>query len=109
MMSPCSIAWGARSPDTPLVTVLCWIVLVAVTGGLALTGFGGQGLFDRLHSGEPVVPGSESQEARDILAGVAEEPTTITEIVRGVSLTYMEKLSNTGSAINTKHYLILVV
>ena len=93
----------------PLVTVLCWIVLVAVTGGLALTGFGGQGLFDRLHSGEPVVPGSESQEARDILAGVAEEPTTITAIVRGVDLTDQEQLSHAGSAITTAHSRLLAV
>src|SRR5699024_9313652 len=76
-------------------------------GGLALTGFGGQGLFDRLHSGEPVVPGSESQEARDILAGVAEEPTTITAIVRGVHLTDQEQLSHAGSAISPAHSRLL--
>lgn len=93
----------------PLVTVLCWIVLVTVTGGLALTGFGGPGLFDRLHSGEPVVPGSESQEAREILAGVAEEPTTITAIVRGVDLTDQEQLSDAGSAITTAHSRLLAV
>src|SRR5699024_12616111 len=87
---------GRTTARHRLVTVLCWIVLVTVTGGLALTGFGGPGLFDRLHSGEPVVPGSESQEAREILAGVAEEPTTITAIVRGVDLTDQEQLSDAG-------------
>ncbi|WP_022916237.1 MMPL family transporter [Ruania albidiflava] len=93
----------------PLLTVLCWIVLVAVTGGLALTGFGGQGLFDRLHSGEPVVPGSESQEAREILAEVAEEPTTVTAIVRGVDLTDQEELSAAGRAITTAHSRLVAV
>src|SRR5699024_12449856 len=72
-----------------------------------LPGFGGPGLFDRLHSGEPVVPGSESQEAREILAGVAEEPTTITAIVRGVDLTDQEQLSDAGSAITTAHSRLL--
>ena len=91
----------------PLLTVLSWILLVAVSAGLALTGLGGPGLFDRLHSGEPVVPGSESQEGREILNDVAHEPTTITAVVTGVDLTDAEAVSDAGRAITTIHSRLL--
>lgn len=93
----------------PLLTVLCWLVLVALAGGLALTGLGGQGLFDRLHSGEPQVPGSESQEARDILADVADEPSTVTAIVLGVDMTDQEAVTEAGRAITSTHSRLLGV
>lgn len=70
----------------PLLTVVCWAVVTALAGGLALTGFGGQALFDRLHSGEPTVPGSQTQQARQILDRVEQEGATISAVVRGIDL-----------------------
>ena len=91
----------------PLLTVLCWILLVALGGGLALTGFGGQGLFDRLHSGEPQVPGSQSQEGREILAEVAEEPSTVTALVLDLDMTDPDAVSAAGRAITSTHSRLL--
>lgn len=91
----------------PLLTVLSWILLVALAGGLALTGFGGQGLFDRLHSGEPQVPGAESQEGREILADVAQEPTTVTAVVLDLDMTDPEAVSTAGRALTSTHSRLL--
>ena len=51
----------------PRLTVVVWAAITLACGLLALTGLGGQNLFDRLSTGEPVVPGSDSARASELL------------------------------------------
>ncbi len=55
---------------------LTWAVLVVAAFALAVGGVAGQGLFDRLTSGAPQVPG-ESQRGLDVIAGTAPTGATI--------------------------------
>ncbi|GIG24258.1 putative membrane protein [Cellulomonas denverensis] len=51
----------------PRLTVVVWLAITVACGLLALTGAGGQNLFDRLSTGEPVVPGSDSARAAELM------------------------------------------
>jgi putative drug exporter of the RND superfamily len=66
-------SWIARHPR---MVVLLW--LIAVTAGFAGAAgdLGGQGLFDRLHSGVPTVPGNGST-AQDLLDRTAPTSATV--------------------------------
>lgn len=68
----------------PRVVVSVWAVLVLVCATLAF-GLVGEGLFNRLHSGEPTVPGAESQQGRDLLSESEGSEDQVTLLVRGVS------------------------
>ena len=57
---------GTHTGRHPWAVVLTWTVLVVAFFALALGGVTGQGLFDRLHSGDATTPG-EAQDARDLL------------------------------------------
>ena len=59
--------WPACSPELgravahhPRLTVVAWLVLAVLGYGLAVLGVHGENLFDRLSTGAPSVPGSES-------------------------------------------------
>lgn len=58
---------GRLTTRHPLVVIALWLVLAATAGALAIGGVGGQGLFDRLKTSEPRVPGSGSEKASVIL------------------------------------------
>lgn len=77
----------------PRLALLVWAV-VAIGSYLLASGLGGEGLFDRLESGEPRVPGSESQEGRDLLAGEEEETEQVTLLVQGVDVTDEEVVNH---------------
>ena len=47
----------------PRLTVAVWLVLAVLGYGLAVVGVHGENLFDRLTTGAPAVPGSESERA----------------------------------------------
>ncbi|WP_448060682.1 MMPL family transporter [Cellulomonas hominis] len=53
----------------PRLTIVVWLVVAALGLALALVGVGGENLFDRLTTGAPSVPGSDSKTASDILDG----------------------------------------
>lgn len=74
-----------------------------------MTGLGGQGLFDRLHSGEPRVPGSQSDHARDLLEQHADAGEEINLVVLGVDLSAPEQISAAGQAANILHSRVLGV
>lgn len=57
---------GSGTARHPWVVVGSWVALVAAFFALALGGVTGEGLFDRLHSGDMTTPG-EAQEARELL------------------------------------------
>src|SRR5699024_7177472 len=48
--------------------VALWILVLSASAVFALGGVTGEGLFDRLHTGEPRVEGSESERGKDLIA-----------------------------------------
>jgi RND superfamily putative drug exporter len=67
----------------PVITTAAWLIVIAVSMLTALSGFGGENLFDRLDSAAPTARG-ESSEADDILAGTGEQTQSLTLAVVGV-------------------------
>lgn len=69
----------ARAPRTAIAV---WVVLTVGSVALALYGVGGQTLFERLSTGAPAIPGSESTRADEIIrenAGTGESLTLVVE------------------------------
>ncbi len=64
---------GAQIGRHPRMVVLLWTLVTVVAFGVTLTDVTGESLFDRLHTGAPGVPGSDSAVANDI---ITEESTT---------------------------------
>ena len=74
----------ARRPRT---AVLVWVLLAALAYVVAGTGVTGQTVFDRLSTGSPGVPGSQSDAADAILASTAQSGTSLTLALSGVDPT----------------------
>ncbi len=91
---------GTTAARRPLIIVLTWLVLAAAWFALAVVGVTGQGLFDRLHSGEPVVPGSESLIGREIVDDEATTGETMTLLVSGLDLDDPETVADAQRALN---------
>ncbi len=68
----------------PRLTLAVWAVVTVGCFLLALVGVGGQNLFDRLTTGEPVVPGSDSARASELLAGTSTSGASLTLVVQDV-------------------------
>ncbi len=71
----------ARHPRT---TVLAWVVLAATCFALASVGVGGQTVFDRLNTGAPGVPGSDSARGDTLIAEASTSGQSLTLTLRGV-------------------------
>jgi len=78
-------ALGRSIARRPLPVVAAWLIL-AVLGFYAALGGLGEGLFPRLTSGDPSVPG-EARDGRDILQDNAETSGGLTLLVDGVEAT----------------------
>ncbi|WP_241681073.1 MMPL family transporter [Pseudactinotalea terrae] len=91
---------GAAAARRPLLIVLVWMLLAASWLALAVVGVTGQGLFDRLHSGEPSVPGSESQVGRQIVDDAATTGESITLALADVEMTDPEQLAQVQRTLN---------
>ncbi|MBD8077890.1 MMPL family transporter [Cellulosimicrobium arenosum] len=74
---------GRRVARHPRLSVLVWLVLTALGIAMALFGVHGEGLFDRVTTGAPAIPGSGSQKADQILADGSEGGPEITLLVQG--------------------------
>ncbi len=70
----------------PRLTIAVWLVVAALGFALALVGVHGENLFDRLTTGAPSVPGSDSKTASDILNG-DDAGASLTLAVQGVDPT----------------------
>lgn len=92
---------GALSARRPLPVVLVWVVLATAWLSLAVVGVGGQSLFDRLSSGEPVVPGAESDDGRRILESEQTTSESLTLLVTGLDLTDAGTVADAARAMNT--------
>lgn len=69
----------------PLPVVVAWLILAALGFAAALGGFG-EGLFPRLTSGDPSVPG-EARDGQDILQDNAQTSGGLTLLIDGVEAT----------------------
>nr|WP_282943883.1 MMPL family transporter [Cellulomonas endometrii] len=68
----------------PRRTVAAWAVITVACFLLALVGVGGQNLFDRLTTGEQLVPGSDSARASELLAETSTSGASLSLVVQGV-------------------------
>ena len=69
----------------PRLTVLVWLLLAVVGYGVAGLGIhGGQSVFDRVTSGAPDVPGSQSKAADDLLGRIDQSGASLTLVLTGV-------------------------
>jgi len=68
----------------PRLTVAVWLVLAVLGYAFAALGVHGESLFDRLTTGEPTVPSSESQQGREILAQADQSGASLTLILSDV-------------------------
>src|SRR3954447_14479233 len=71
----------------PRLTVAVWLVLVVLGYGFAVVGVHGENLFDRLTTGAPEVPGSESFEGRAILDQADESGVSLTLALQSIDPT----------------------
>jgi putative drug exporter of the RND superfamily len=60
-------ALGRVTTRHPFLVIAVWLLLTLTSAALAVAGVGGQGIFNRLETSEPRVPGSGSQRAAAIL------------------------------------------
>ena len=74
---------GRRIARHPRRTVGVWAVVTLLGFGLAIVGLTGQGLFDRLTSSEPNVPGSDSQIASQRLQDASIQGEQVTLVLDG--------------------------
>ncbi|QGH69350.1 MMPL family transporter [Pseudactinotalea sp. HY158] len=93
---------GEAIARRPKITAVSWLVATAALLLLALTGVAGQGLFDRLHSGEPKVPGSESDIGQELLAEHATSSETLTLLTWDVDLSDPAELAGPIGVFHTK-------
>ncbi|MFF2622188.1 MMPL family transporter [Oerskovia jenensis] len=75
---------GRAVAHRPRLTVAVWVVLTVAGFALAVVGVHGESLFDRLTTGEPSVPGSQSERGTQILTDQAETGETISLLLSGV-------------------------
>ncbi|GAB2624105.1 MMPL family transporter [Pseudactinotalea suaedae] len=91
---------GAAAARRPLLIVLVWLVLAATWLAISVVGVTGQGLFDRLHSGEPTVPGSESLAGSQIVDDAATSGESITLALTDIDMTDGEALAQVQRSLN---------
>lgn len=75
---------GKSVDRRPLMTIAVWLIIVAISGAFALVGVNGESIFERLTTGQPAIPGSESDKGMDILVDNTTSGETITLAVTGV-------------------------
>jgi len=75
---------GRAVAHHPRLTVVAWLVFAVLGYGLAVLGVHGENLFERLSTGAPGVPGSESSEAFAILDEADDSGPSLTLVLDGV-------------------------
>ncbi|MHB1288433.1 MMPL family transporter [Georgenia sp.] len=94
---------GRLTTRRPRIVVTVWLAGVLLAVLAALTGVGGDGLFDRLRTGEPSVPGSESQQGGKILVEAATTGEQISLVVQGLDLATPEGAQGVADALAPAH------
>jgi RND superfamily putative drug exporter len=78
---------GRAISRRPKITILVWVAIAAASFALAVAGVGGEGLFDRVTTGAPGVPGSESANADAIMADASSSGASLSLAVTGIDPT----------------------
>ncbi|UJP39086.1 MMPL family transporter [Cellulomonas palmilytica] len=78
---------GRLVAHRPRTVVAVWLVLAGLGYAFAVGAVGGESVFDRVTTGEPTVPGSESVEGRDLLSESQDGGASVTLVVSGVDPT----------------------
>lgn len=91
---------GRLTTRHPFVVIAVWLVMAVAAGALAIGGVGGQGLFDRLKTSEPRVPGSGSEKASVVLEGSG-GGKSVRMLVDGVSMSDPAVLAKLAPTITT--------
>ncbi|MCU1431988.1 MAG: integral rane protein [Actinotalea sp.] len=87
MLTPVFPSLGDLAVRSPRLVVAAWTLLTAICLAFAVVGVGGESLFDRLSTGNPAVPGSESDEAEAILSDAGTTGPSLSLAVEGVDPT----------------------
>ncbi len=87
MLTSVFASLGRRVARHPRWFVLAWVVITVLGFALASFGVQGQSLFERLSTGAPGVPGSESQTAQNILTRTSTSGSSLSLLVRGLDPT----------------------
>ncbi len=77
---------GRAIARAPKRTIAVWAAFATACMALAIFGVGGETLFERLTTGAPSVPGSESETGRELLAEHSSSGSALTLAVRGVDV-----------------------
>ena len=101
MLTSVFASLGRRVARHPRWFVLAWVVITVLGFALASFGVQGQSLFERLSTGAPGVPGSESQTAEDILARTSTSGSSLSLLVRGLDPT-SPGVATTMATMNTE-------
>lgn len=75
---------GRSVAHHPRLTVVAWLLLTALAAGLAVVGVSGENVFDRVTTGAPAPPGSESTVGQEVIAGEQTTGPAVTLVVSGV-------------------------
>ena len=87
MLTPVFDRLGRALHRSPRTAVVVWVLITAACYALAVVGVGGDNLFERLSTGAPGVPGSESSEAEELLAEHSSSGPSLSLVLDGVDLT----------------------
>lgn len=93
---------GRLTTRHPFLVIAAWLLMAAAAGVFAIGGLGGQGIFDRLKTSEPRVPGSGSEKAAVVLEKSG-GGTSIQMLVAGVTMTDQALLAKLAPTITTAH------
>jgi RND superfamily putative drug exporter len=78
---------GRAVARRPWTVIAVWVVVVLAGYAVALVGVNGNGLFDRVVTGVPEVPGSQSQQGEQILASAQDLGESVTLALTGIDPT----------------------
>ena len=84
MLAPVFDTLGRVAARSPKILILVWTAITAACFAVAVVGVGGESLFERLSTGNPSVPGSESYEAEQIFEANTQQGEGLTLAVEGV-------------------------
>jgi len=90
-------ALGRVCAHHPVRVILVWLVVTAGSFALAFGAFG-EGLFDRLATEQPEVPGSESAAANARINAADDSPTSVRLALTGLDLTDQAQMVDVGTA-----------
>nr|NLD40807.1 MMPL family transporter [Actinomycetales bacterium] len=76
---------GRHTALQPVRVIVGWVIVMTLSLAAALGAFG-EGLFERLSTGQPTIPGSESQIALDRIDEADDSPDMVDLVITGIDL-----------------------